>query len=76
MGSRVKHRLVRTHNYLAKPRPSGYRSLHLIYSYRAALKHALDEFNVEIQIRTRRPAPVGDCRRNRWDVYRRGTEIR
>lgn len=54
MGSRVKHRLVRTHNYLAEPRPSGYRSLHLVYSYRAALKHALDELNVEIQIRTRR----------------------
>ena len=26
----------------AEPRPSGYRSLHLVYSYRAALKHALD----------------------------------
>ena len=54
MGSRVKHRLVRTHNYLAKPRRSGYRSLHLVYSYRGAREHTLDELNVEIQIRTRR----------------------
>ena len=53
MESRVKHRLVRTHNYLAEPRRSGYRSLHLIYSYRADRKHALVGLNVEIQIRTR-----------------------
>lgn len=53
MGSRVKHRLVRIHNYLAEPRPSGYRSLHLIYSYRGGREHTLDELNVEIQIRTR-----------------------
>ena len=53
MESRVKHRLVRTHNYLAEPPRSGYRSLHLVYSYRAGRKQALDELNVEIQIRTR-----------------------
>ena len=52
MESRVKHRLVRTHNYLAEPRPSGYRSLHLVYSYRADRKHDFGGLNVEIQIRT------------------------
>ena len=36
----------------AEPRPSGYRGMHLIYSYRANRKHALDGLNVEIQIRT------------------------
>ena len=31
VSSRIRHKLVRYHNYISKPRGSGYRGLHLIY---------------------------------------------
>lgn len=47
------HELVDTDDYIQSPKPTGYRSLHLIYKYKNALAPAYDGLCLELQIRTR-----------------------
>jgi ppGpp synthetase/RelA/SpoT-type nucleotidyltranferase len=52
--STQNHELVRVKNYIAKPKPSGYRGIHLIYKFNSADQRNM-EWNgrsVEIQIRS------------------------
>lgn len=50
---RSAHVLVRRDDYLwEKPKPSGYRGIHLVYAYRGDKKQ-YEDLKVEIQIRTR-----------------------
>jgi hypothetical protein len=53
--SRSKHELVREQDYIASPKPSGYRGVHRIYRYRTANQRQLDwdGLVVEAQIRTK-----------------------
>ena len=53
LDSRVRHRLIRHKDYIEHPRPSGYRSLHLIYSYNSEKPTRWQGLNTEIQIRSR-----------------------
>lgn len=50
--SRIRHRLVRYKNYVDFPRPSGYRSLHLVYAYNSEQTTRWQGLNVEIQLRS------------------------
>ena len=50
--SSLKHRLIRTKDYVAEPKDSGYRSLHLIYRYYSDKKPTYNNLQIEIQIRT------------------------
>lgn len=50
--SNLKHKLVRTKDYIAEPKASGYRSLHLIYRYFSDKKPTYNKLQAEIQIRT------------------------
>ncbi|MCP4102963.1 MAG: (p)ppGpp synthetase [Lentisphaerae bacterium] len=49
--SRTKHILYRERDYINNPKPSGYRSIHLIYKYNAGKKE-YGGLPVEIQIRS------------------------
>ena len=48
------HELATVNNYLAEPKPDGYRSLHLVYRYRSGspANSALNGLRIEIQIRS------------------------
>lgn len=50
--SKMKHELKQTRDYIHSPRPSGYRSLHLIYRYKNNRKRQHDGLLIEIQIRS------------------------
>ena len=50
--SRTKHILHRERDYIAKPKKSGYRGIHLIYRYNGG-KIAFRGLNVELQIRSK-----------------------
>jgi ppGpp synthetase/RelA/SpoT-type nucleotidyltranferase len=50
--SSIRHRLVHEDDYIQKPRPSGYRSRHLIYRYVSDRNEVFNNMKVEIQIRT------------------------
>jgi hypothetical protein len=50
--SEIKHKLVSTDDYIAVPKPSGYRSLHLVYSYYSDRKKTHNGLKIEIQIRS------------------------
>ena len=50
--SRMRHEIVRRDNYIDKPRESGYRGIHLVYSYRTERRDHLNGLNVEIQFRS------------------------
>ena len=50
--SRIRHKLVRYHNYISKPRRTGYRSLHLIYEYDSDRATDWKGLQVEIQLRS------------------------
>ena len=52
-GSRIRHRLVRRNDYITQPRPTGYRSLHLMYAYNSDRSTRWQGYNVEVQIRSR-----------------------
>lgn len=52
--SRMQHERVKTTNYIEQPKPSGYRSVHVIYKYKSNNKRT-EQYNgipVEMQIRT------------------------
>ena len=52
--SRARHELLRRSDYLAEPRESGYRGVHLIYAYRSGSEQnaVYGGMQVEIQLRT------------------------
>jgi len=51
--SRIKHKLVRDDNYIASPKPSGYRGVHLVYRYISDKSTAWNGLKIEIQVRSR-----------------------
>lgn len=50
--SRTNHILHRDRDYIAKPKPSGYRSIHLIYRYNGS-RDVYNGMSVELQVRSR-----------------------
>lgn len=49
-----KHELHRVDDYMDdKPKPSGYRGVHLVYKYRSDRKSTYNGLSIEIQLRTR-----------------------
>jgi len=48
----LKHELVRQDNYIAVPRSSGYRGIHLIYTYLSDRNETYKGLKIEIQLRT------------------------
>lgn len=51
--SRIRHELIRYSDYITRPRPTGYRSIHLVYAYFSDRTADWQGVNVEIQIRSR-----------------------
>lgn len=51
--SRMRHRPLHSANYIAEPRRTGYRSLHLVYQYHTDRKREYDGLKIEIQLRSR-----------------------
>ena len=51
-GGRMKHRRVNEKDYIDAPAPSGYRGLHMIYSYVSDRKRTYNGLLIEIQLRT------------------------
>ena len=51
---RQAHELARENDYIAEPKPDGYRSVHLVYRYRSGspANRALNGLRIEIQIRS------------------------
>ena len=50
--SEIKHKLVSTDDYILNPKTSGYRSLHLVYSYFSDRKATHNGLKIEVQIRS------------------------
>jgi ppGpp synthetase/RelA/SpoT-type nucleotidyltranferase len=50
--SDLKHELLRKDDYIRSPKVSGYRGVHLIYSYRSDRKQTYNGLKVEIQFRS------------------------
>lgn len=50
--SRMKHELVSTDNYIANPKESGYRGVHLVYRYRSDRNETYDGLKIEMQLRS------------------------
>lgn len=53
MASRFTHALVSEYNYITSPKPSGYRSIHLVYRYKMKNPSPYDGMQVELQLRTK-----------------------
>jgi hypothetical protein len=51
--SQFKHLLVNQKDYIAEPKGSGYRGIHLVYRYRSDRKHTYNGLQVEVQLRSR-----------------------
>ena len=51
--ARFTHTLASSKNYIDKPKPDGYRGVHLIYRYKNPLAPEYDGLNLELQIRSR-----------------------
>ena len=51
LGSKPGHRLVRDIDYIDRPKPSGYRGVHLVYRYRG--DNAFNGILIEVQLRSR-----------------------
>lgn len=51
--SRMKHQRLHIVDYLTKPRDTGYRGIHLIYSYQSNSKPQYNGLKVEVQLRSR-----------------------
>jgi hypothetical protein len=49
----LKHSLVDQDDYIKKPKKSGYRSYHLIYSYHSDKKDTYNKLKIEVQLRSR-----------------------
>ena len=50
--SRIRHELVRYKNYITHPRPSGYRGIHLVYSYNSDRSSRWQGLKIEMQVRS------------------------
>ena len=50
--SNVRHSILKLDDYIAKPRRTGYRGIHLVYSFLSERKSHLNGLNVEIQFRS------------------------
>lgn len=50
--SDLKHQLVRSNNYIQSPKFSGYRGIHLIYSYKSDKKETYNGLHIEMQLRS------------------------
>jgi ppGpp synthetase/RelA/SpoT-type nucleotidyltranferase len=53
VNSRAKHILKRTYDYIAEPKDSGYRGIHLVYEYQNPKNMDYDGLFIEVQLRTR-----------------------
>lgn len=51
--SRIKHKLVREYPYIVEPQCSGYRGVHLVYSYFSDRTTVWNGLQIEMQIRSR-----------------------
>ena len=51
--SQIKHKLHEEYDYIANPKPSGYRSVHMIYRYYSDRKTTYNDLRIEIQLRSR-----------------------
>lgn len=53
LGSRIRHRLVKTNDYILNPKQSGYRSLHMIFEYHSDTTEIYNKnMLIEVQFRT------------------------
>lgn len=50
---RSKHAFVTERDYTRRPKPSGYRGIHLVYRYSSAKHPAYDGLQIELQLRSR-----------------------
>ena len=50
--SRMRHKLKKWNDYIETPKPDGYRSYHMVYSYHSDWRDTYNDLFVEIQIRT------------------------
>ncbi len=48
----VKHKIATEDDYIAKPKDSGYRGVHLVYKYQSDKSQDYKDMKIEIQIRT------------------------
>ena len=48
----IKHKLIDEKNYIVSPKESGYRGVHLVFSYQSDKVHEYDDLKIEIQFRT------------------------
>jgi hypothetical protein len=51
--SPMKHRPVRTDDYIERPKESGYRGVHLVYTYFSDRKTTYNGLRIEVQLRSR-----------------------
>lgn len=51
--SRIKHKFHHTDDYIAEPKPSGYRGVHMIYKYHSDKTPDYEGYFIEIQFRTK-----------------------
>jgi hypothetical protein len=51
--SQIKHRLLRKNDYIDHPKGSGYRGVHLIYSYHSDRHETWNGLQIEMQVRSR-----------------------
>lgn len=52
-GSKFSHSLVSEYDYVARPKESGYRGVHLVYKYKHHHHQIYDGLQIELQLRTR-----------------------
>ncbi|GAA4751730.1 RelA/SpoT domain-containing protein [Amnibacterium soli] len=52
MTGKHKHRLIRQDDYLTSPKGSGYRGVHLFYSYRSDRRQTWNNLAIEVQVRS------------------------
>jgi len=50
---RIEHELIGVDDYIASPKPDGYRSLHMVFKYKNISKPSFDGMHVELQLRTK-----------------------
>ena len=64
--SDLKHQLVRRDDYITNPKYSGYRGIHLVYSYNSDKRETYNGLQIEIQLRSQLQHALGDRRRSGW----------